>query len=163
MSHAEERRLAAPSVVFQHSFLYCKVFTTARTLAEAGWQVTEHASGKFRRGILKDFSNCHLHCVFTLHCFSELFQNICRFAPVLLLPRYIVATRSISLRSQNGCTVLWNAHVNTKIASFWKISVGWTVTAVVISYLGTSSTPSSSEKLLPSDIASSVAHSGVGT
>ena len=45
VSHAEERRLAAPSVVFQHSFLYCKVFTTAGTLAEAGWQVTEHASG----------------------------------------------------------------------------------------------------------------------
>ena len=113
-------------------------------------------------GVFKMVLAIVIHVLYP-HCIYELFQNICRFAPVLLLPRYIVATRSISLRSQNGCTVLWNAHVNTKIASFWKFSVGWTVTSVVISYLGTSSAPSSSEKLLPSDIASSVAHSGVGT
>ena len=104
VSHAEERRLAAPSELSQHSLLYSSVLTTTETLTEAVWQVTKQG-WETSVGVFKMVLAIVIHVLYP-HCIYELFQNICRFAPVLLLPRYIVATRSISLRSQNGCTVL---------------------------------------------------------
>ena len=47
---------------------------------------------------------------------------VCRFVPVLVLPRHSVATGSIAPRSQHGRTVLWNSHVKTKIKRFLKLN-----------------------------------------
>ena len=55
---------------------------------------------------------------------------VCRFVPVLVLPRHSVATGSISPPSQHGRTVLWDSHVKTKIKTFSGFLRAWTISCV---------------------------------
>ena len=83
---------------------------------------------------------------------------VCRFVPVLVLPRYSVATGSISPRSQHGRTVLWNPHVKTKIKTFPGFLWTWTICSVVSLCLSTLGKHCLPRKLLPGGITSSLWH-----
>ena len=89
------------------------------------------------------------------HIFKTLISDyllVCRFVPVLVLPRYSVATGSISPPSQYGRTVLWNSHVKTKIKRYLEFLEDWTVIRLIFQCPGTRSLHCLQQKLLPEGI-----------
>ena len=102
------------------------------------------------RRVLYEYKDLYSSDIFNLLISDYLL--VCRFVPVLVLPRYSVATGSISPPSQYGRTVLWNSHVKTKIKRYLELLEDWTVIRLIFKCPGTLSSHCLQQKLLPEGI-----------
>ena len=106
------------------------------------------------RRVLYEYKDLYFSDIFKVLISDYLL--VCRFVPVLVLPRYSVATGSISPPSQYGRTVLWNSHVKTKIKRNLEFLEHWAIIRLIFKCPGTLSSHCLQQKLLPEGFTSSL-------